>query len=93
AQWWIKQFAPASNKTFVITCIIIATDVTLNAFGFWSLADMPTSYDDMSIGHWVVMVVFIALAGFVNVYCENIVHDSLSRLIRWFKGQPVKGAI
>ncbi|MGB0383648.1 MAG: hypothetical protein ACPGWR_02400, partial [Ardenticatenaceae bacterium] len=93
AQWWIKQFAPPNSKTFVVTWIIIGTDVALNTFGFWALAHMPTDYSVMNVGHWIVLVVFIALAGFVNVYCENIVHDSLSRLMRWFKGQPVKGAI
>ena len=93
AQWWIKQFAPASDKTYWATWIIIGADVALNTFGFWALTDMPTNIDALSLPHLGILLLFIALAAFVNIYCENMVHDALSRLILWFQGKPVKGAL
>lgn len=93
AQWWIKQFAPPNDKTYWATWGIIGADVALNTFGFWALADMPTDINALSLPHLGILLLFILLAAFVNVYCENMVHDALSRLILWFKGQPVKGAL
>lgn len=93
AQWWIKQFTPPTNKTFWVTWGIVGTDVALNTFGFWTLTQMPTDINTLTLSHWAALALFISLAAFVNVYCENMVHDALSRLILWCKGQPVKGAL
>lgn len=93
AQWWIKQFAPPTDKTYWITWGIIGLDVGLNTFGFWSLAEMPTDVQELTTNHLAVLSIFMALAAFVNIYCENMVHDALHRLMKWFQGQPMKGAI
>ncbi|MGB0388519.1 MAG: hypothetical protein ACPGWR_27180 [Ardenticatenaceae bacterium] len=93
AQWWIKQFAPPTDKTYWVTWAIIGVDVGLNTFGFWALADMPIHPHNWTPQHMLALLIFGALAAFVNIYCENMVHDALNRLMLWFKGQPMKGAL
>lgn len=93
AQWWIKQFAPPSDKTYWVTWGIIGLDVGLNTFGFWSLADMPTDFKKFDMNHFAVLSIFMALAAFVNIYCENMVHDALHRIMKWLQGKSMKGAI
>lgn len=93
AQWWIKQFAPPTDKTYWITWGIIGLDVGLNTFGFWSFAKMPTDFTLFDMNHFAVLSIFIALAAFVNIYCENMVHDALHRIMKWLEGQSMKGAI
>lgn len=93
AQWWLKQFAPPTDKTFWATWGLIGIDVALNTFGFWVLADMPLDLFALGVAHIFVLLLFVIVAAFVNIYCENMVHDALSRLMLWFKGKPVKGAL
>lgn len=93
AQWWIKQFAPPTNKTYWATWGIIGLDVGLNTFGFWAFTEMPMNLQTLTTNHFAILLIFMALAAFVNIYCENMVHDALHRIMKWLQGQSMKGAI